>query len=338
MTRLECNHEGTKARKGNGFLRIFVFSWLVFLVSTPALFAQPTTFMPVGSIPAPIDMIRVEGPRAYVSSGKTLTIYDVSNPSAPKREGAYTFPEEIWSFRVAGSTAYVGANFFGLGILDVSNPAAPVLRGSFKTPGQAKTAAVFGSRIVVIDHMEGVVLVDASNAAKPVSAGSFFVDGYARDIVTAGSFAYAVDSPAGFYVLDLSKPNPMEPVSALQSGAGLRTIEVSGSLAMLVGGGSLQPYDVSNPAAPVKAPPFRTPGGAQRAALSGRVAYVADGGEGLQVVDFSRPAAPVIIGNYKMSGTARDVAVEGSLVFVVVSEAKARPQDGGQVVILRRVP
>ena len=319
-----------------GLLRVFVFSWLVLLA--PAVSAQSLTFTYVGSIPAPVDMIRVEGHHAYVSAGRTLTIYDISNPAAPARQGEYTFPEEIWAFRISGSTAYVGANFFGLGILDVSNPASPRLRGSFKTPGQAKTAAVFGSKIVVIDHMEGVVLVDASNAAKPVSAGSYFVDGYARDIATSGSFAYAVDSPAGFYILDLSRPNPMEPVSALQSGTGLRSVEVSGALAVLVGGGLLQAYDVTNPAAPAKAPPYRTPGGAQRVSLDGTRAYVADGREGLQVVDFSTPATPAIVGSYKTSGLARDVAAAGSLVFVVVSEANARPQDGGSVVILRQSP
>jgi len=314
----------------------FVSSWCVLSMCATSLFAQSLTFSPAGTIPPPVDLIRVDGTHAYVSSGRTLTIYDVSNPDLPKREGAYTFPEEIWSFRVAGGTAYVGANFFGLGILDVSNPAAPALRGSFKTPGQAKTASAFESKIVVIDHKEGVVLVDASNAAKPVSPGSFFVDGYARDIVTAGSMAYAVDSPAGFYILDLSAPRPMEPVSALQTGAGLRTVEVSGPLAALVGNGLLQLYDVSKPSVPVKIPPFKTPGGALRAAISGTTVYVADGREGLQVVDFSDRSTPKIVGSYGTSGVARDVAVGGSVVFVVVTEANAKPQDGGRVVILRQ--
>jgi hypothetical protein len=273
-----------------------------------------------------------------VAAGRTLSIYNVANPAAPQREGAYTFPEEIWSFRIYGSTAYVGANFFGLGIVDVSNPRAPTLRGSFKTPGQAKTAAIVGAKIAVIDHMEGLVFVDATDAAKPRGAGSFFLDGYARDVVAAGTFAYAVDSPTGFYVFDLTRSGPLEPIASVQSGTGLRTIEVSDSLAMLVGGGSLQPYDISNPAAPARIAPFKTPGGAQRAVLAGQRAYVADGREGLQVVDFSTPASPVIAGSLKTEGAARDVAVSGSLVFLVVSDASGRPQDGGRVVILRQSP
>jgi hypothetical protein len=319
-------------------MRRVLFSIAVAFLVAASTSAQTLTFAPVGSIPAPVDSIRVQGTYAYVAAGRTLSIYNVANPAAPQREGAYTFPEEIWSFRIYGSTAYVGANFFGLGIVDVSNPRAPTLRGSFKTPGQAKTAAIVGAKIAVIDHMEGLVFVDATDAAKPRGAGSFFLDGYARDVVAAGTFAYAVDSPTGFYVFDLTRSGPLEPIASVQSGTGLRTIEVSDSLAMLVGGGSLQPYDISNPAAPARIAPFKTPGGAQRAVLAGQRAYVADGREGLQVVDFSTPASPVIAGSLKTEGAARDVAVSGSLVFLVVSDASGRPQDGGRVVILRQSP
>ena len=237
---------------------------------------------------------------------------------------------------MVGTTAYVGANFFGLGILDVSESrgACRCARRS-RHRDKPRPRLHFGSKIVVIDHMEGVVLVDASNSGKPVSAGSFFVDGYARDIVTSGAIAYAVDSPAGFYVLDLSAQKPMEPISALQTGAGLRTVEVSGSLAVLVGNGLIQLYDVSKPSAPVKIPPFKTPGGALRAAISGTTVYVADGREGVQVVDFSDRSAPKIVEEYETAGTARDVAVAGDLLFAVVTEPTAKPQDGGKVVILR---
>jgi hypothetical protein len=306
------------------------------VLASPALSGETMSFTSVGIIPAPVDSIRVEGNRAYVGAGRTITIYDISNPAAPRREGAYTFADELWAFRIYGSTAYVGVNFFGLAILDVSNPAAPALRGSFKTPGQAKTAALVGSKVAVIDHMEGLVFVDASNATKPSGAGTFFLDGYARDVVSAGRFAYAVDSPTGFYVVDLSKPGPIEPIASLQVGTGLRSVEASASLVVAVGSGTLQPYDVSNPAAPARIAPFRTPGGAQRISIRDKVVYVADGREGLQVVDFSVPDKPTIIGSYKTGGPARDVAVAGPLVFLLVNEPGTRPQDGGHIVILRQ--
>jgi hypothetical protein len=296
--------------------------------------AQPA-FVQVGEIAGPVDVVRAEGAMVYASAGRTLTVYDVADPSAPRQRGSYTFPQEIWSFRVAGSVVYAGVNFYGLGVLDVSDPATPALRSAFKTRGQAKTGAVFGTRAIVVDHMEGLVLVDLSTPAVPTSPGAFFVDGYARDVTTVGRHAFAVDSPTGFYVLDLSKADPLEPVASVQSGAALRALEVEGSLAVLVGGGALHPFDVTNPAAPVKHPPFRTPGGALHVALQGRRALVADQRAGLQVVDLSSPAAPVVVGTFKTGGVARHVAASGDLVFVVVAKEGAKPQDGGRIVILK---
>src|SRR5262245_5937537 len=88
---------------------------------------QARSFEAAGSIPGPADRIRANGTHLYVATDKTLTIYDVSNPSAPKRAGGYGFPEQIWGFRVDGGRLYAAIGHTGLGILDVSNPAAPSL-------------------------------------------------------------------------------------------------------------------------------------------------------------------------------------------------------------------
>jgi hypothetical protein len=302
--------------------------------------AQSVTLSQVGSLSGAAELVRVQDGRAYVASGKTLTIWDVSNPLEARRAGSYAFPEKIWGFRVIGSTAYVAADFFGLGVLDVSNPAAPALRGSFKTPGQAKNVALFGTKVLVADHMSGVDYVDVSNAAKPVSLGSFFVDGYARDVVAVGPLAYAVDAPAGLYVLDLSKEGPLEPVGTVQSATAPAFIEVadtpagSQKLAYLVGGGMLQVYDVSTPTAPAKLSTLRLPGRPTRAAVKGTLAYVVTGVDGVQIVEVSSPATPKVVGAYKTPSPARDVAVTDMYVFVALTAG----EDMGQVLILKQTP
>jgi hypothetical protein len=315
--------------------------WSCVIISSAAgVSAQTLNFTLVGSIPGPADMVRVQGAHAFVAAGKTLTVFDLSNPAAPKRGGAYTFPEQIWGFKVIGSLVYVAADLFGLGILDVSNAAAPSLRSSFKTPGQAKGVAVFGTKAVVADHMSGVDYVDLSNLDKPVSLGSFFLDGYARDVAASGPMAYAVDSPTGLYVFDLSKPGPLESVSTQHSATAPGSIQLSDAsaaqgppVAVLVGGGSLQIYDVSNPGTPVKAATYRTPSGRPlRVALKGKLAYVADGREGLQVADLTTPSKPILAGSYKTPRPARDVAVTDSLVFVVVGAG----EEDGEILILRQ--
>jgi hypothetical protein len=311
----------------------------LFVTRHTLLCAQTVTFMPVGTIAGPADLVKVNGGYAYLAAGKTLTIVDVTDATAPKRAGTYTFPELIWGFTVVGSTVYVAADTSGLAILDTSNPAAPVLRGALKTPGQTKNVAIFGTKALVADHVSGIDMVDVSTPARPVIGGSFFVDGFAKDVVTRGTMAFALDQPAGLYVFDLTKPGAFEPAAmiALANPIQLRaqldvTPESSTAgqrLAVVAGGGPLQIYDVSNPRAMVHLGNYRTAGAAQRTSLQGTRVYVADGAAGLQVVDLSSPSKPAAIGSYKTSAPARDVAVDGPLVFVVVGNES--------VLILRQV-
>jgi hypothetical protein len=297
--------------------------------------AQTMRFLPAGSIPGPADLIEVRGTRAYVVSGKTLTVFDVSDPRNPVGRGAHTFPDKIWGILVAEPLVYVAADLTGVGILDVSSPSAPVLRATVKTPGQAKNIALVGKTALVADHMSGIDFLDVSSADTPVVRESFFLEGYARDVASAGSLAYAIDAPAGLYVFDLTAPGPIEPKNAQQSATAPASIVLSDeptpSLAVLVGGGLLQAYDLATPGAPTKAATFKTASGRPlRAAMKGRVAYVADGREGLQVVDFSDRAAPRLAGAYKTAAPARDVAVSGPLVFIALGT-----EEDGEVLILR---
>ena len=293
--------------------------WLGFLCCV-GLAAQPVRFTLISSLDAPQDLVRIQGARAYLAGGKVLTIFDLSNPASPRREGQFQFADKIWGFSIVGSLVYVADDLAGLAILDVSDPAKPRLRGTLKTHGQAKAVVVSGTKALLVDHMEGLALVDVSDVAKPVPAGSLFLDGYARDVALSGSVAYAVDSPNGFYAVDLSKPGPLDFVGSLQSANG-QTVAVSGALACVPGRGGLQVFDVSNPAAPVLAATLKTPGTPLRVTIQDKRAYLADGREGLQVVDLSDSSKPVIIGTYKTASPARDVAVgEGFVLVTTVSE------------------
>jgi hypothetical protein len=300
---------------------------------------QMLTFTQAGSFRVAADTVDIRGAHAFVAGGRTLTVLDVSNPAAPVRVGGYTFPEQIWSFRLVDSYAFVAANFFGLGILDVSSPASPMLRATFKTPGQAKGVAVVGTRVFVADHMTGVDVVDVSSIEKPVGLGSFFVEGYARDVAASSRYAFAVDAPTGLYTFDPARPGPPDAVGQLQSAATPQAIEVlehgGRVVACVVGGGSLQMYDVTEPAAPAHLATFRTPSGRPtRVAVRGTLAYVADGLEGLQVVDLSTPSKPVIAGSFKTVAPARDVAVGEGLVLLAVGAGEGSEE----VVVLRPGP
>ena len=303
--------------------------------------AQNVTLTQVGTIPGPAEHVRVQGDFAYVSRHTDFTIWDVSNPSSPTRQGSVQMPEEIWGFRVRGDRAFVGANFFGVAIVDISDPAAPRVLSNHKTLGQAKIGAVYENRVVLIDHMEGMVMVDISDETAPTGAGSFFLDGYARDVVTSGKMAYATDSPTGLYVFDLSRPGEPEPVGVLHAPGAPRSIEVqhevgepSGILAG-AGGGHLQIYDATDPTSPVRAATFETPGRAARVAMSGAHVFVADTESGVTIVDITDPSAPVAAGTFRTDEPARDIAATQTHVFVVVGVGEGQEGET-EVQILRR--
>ena len=299
-----------------------------------ASLSAQTAFTQVAAIPGPAELIEIKGSRAYVVGHGTVRIVDISNPDAPKELGSHTFPEKIWGLQIDEPLVYVAADFFGFGILDVSNPSAPKLRGSLKTPGQAKSVVVAGNKAAVADHMSGVDFIDTSNADKPTLLGSFYLEGYAREVALSGSIAYAVDAPFGVYAFDLTKPGAPDPVHSQQTAQAPGSIVVSPDnagatkLAVLVGGGSIQIYDLSKPTEPARVTAFKTPSGRPvRAALHGAHAFVADSREGLQVVDLSNPKAPRLVASHKTAAPARDVAVTDSHVFVVVGAPSETPRE-----------
>ena len=173
------------------------------------------------------------------------------------------------------------------------------------------------------------------NPARPAEVGSVFLEGFATDVLISGSLAYASDRPTGLYVLDLSNPNAVELVTSSQSTSAmtfqaqlaLERPEDGPPLLVLVAGGLLQLYDISEPTEPVKLPPYAPPGGVLRASFRGSLAYVTGSG-GLFVVDLSTPASPRIVGRHQTRSF--DVAVDGSLVFLTAL------REG--VVILRQNP
>jgi hypothetical protein len=323
--------------------------------------AQGLTFTPAASIPGPVDLVRAQGQFLYAVASKELTIFDISNPSAPKRLGGYTLPQQVWGFRVAGDRAYVADGHAGIAILDISAPATPRLISIFKTPGQAKNVSVLGNRAFVANHNSGVDVIDISDPSKPKLLGSTDLDGYARDVVTFASFAVAVDNPSGVYVFDARGEAPLEPLATLQSATAPQQVEateIAGArIAVLAGsapydplrtetgkprvrGGAVQLVDVSNPAAPVLTATHATAATGRRLTVAGSTVYVADGEVGLRVLDISTPSNPVLVSSHKTAKPARDVAVAGSLVFVALggtsSVAGGTAPESGEIVILQQ--
>jgi hypothetical protein len=323
----------------------FRATFVMLAVAAPVL-AQPARLEQAGVIPGPAEIVRIQGTRAYAALGRTLTAFDIANPAAPRRLGAHTFPDKIWGVTEAGGLVYAAVDKYGLAVLDPSSPDGLALRGSFKTPGQAKSVALVGTTALVADHMSGIDFIDVSNPAKPASLGSFFLEGYARAVAAAGSIAAAVDAPTGIYLFDFTTPSRLEAVGTDQSADRPVLVDVTSTnggpapnIAVLVGSGTLQIYDISAPAAPRKLSTFKTPGGRPvRMTLRNSQAYVADLVDGLVIVDLAEPASPRVAGTFKTPMPARDVAVGDGVILVAVARGGSSevPPSEGHIVVLRQ--
>ena len=99
--------------------RLWVLSIVGVLLTVGVANAQSETtkLAVVSELAGPAELVHVQRERVYVAGGHSFTVFDVSDPSNPKELSSYTFPEEIWGFRLTDDRAYIGANFFGLGIL-----------------------------------------------------------------------------------------------------------------------------------------------------------------------------------------------------------------------------
>ena len=69
---------------------------------------------------------------------------------------------------------------------------------------------------------------------------------------------------------------------------------------------------MANPAAPVEAGFYDTPGSALGVAVAGNYAYVADNDRGLRVINVANPAAPGEIGFYDTPGQAMPWPLSGA--------------------------
>ena len=308
---------------------------------SPSVSAQNAPFTPVGSIAVPGDMLRIDGGRAYLAAGNTLTILDISNPAAPKRAGAYELPDRIWGFSVKGSRAYMACDLHGVEILDVSNPSKVTRAGYYKTKGQAHSVDIFGKTALVADHMLGVVYLDISNEATPVLLGSVFVEGYPRYLAVFGSL-YTPSIHQRASTLSILRRQSR---SILWARSRPRTQALAASSPSVFptsptrrarrspssrAAGCCRFTTCRSLAAPVLLSTLATPGRGGRMAMKGRTAHVADNAQGIQVVDLSTPSKPRIASSYKTAKPALDVALVDSLVYVVTGR--------DELVILRQTP
>ena len=313
-------------------------------VAAPVL-AQPTRLEQVGVVPGPAEMVRVQGTRVYAALGRTLTVFDVTNPAAPRRIGAHTFPDKIGvSRKQAGWSTPLWTSTVSRSLTPRVRPGSRCAARSRRWARQRASPSSGRRPSSPITCPESTSSTSRTRRSRRRLGRSFWRDTRAR-WRPRDSIAAAVDAPTGLYLFDFTKAAKLEAVGTEQSAERPVLVDVTSTngssapnVAVLVGSGTLQIYDISAPAAPRKVSTFRTPAGRPaRVTLRNSLAYVADLVDGLVIVDLAEPASPRVVSTFKTPMPARDVAVGGGLILVAVARGGSSevPPSEGHIIVLR---
>lgn len=286
--------------------------------------------------------VEVEGNYAYAATNldDSLTIIDVSNPSAPIQAGT-TGTQALLNLamdvEVSGNYAYVVAqDADSFVVVDISNKGAPSIVANIVHATDlngARGIEIAGNYAYVsLRYGNGVTVVDISNPLSPSivgTTGSVTPQMQAAvDLVVDGNYAYvaAFDSDA-LSVVDIS--NPASPSYVATTGTvgslnGVIRLTKDGNYVYAASrfGDSVTVVDVSNPLIPSVITSFGDTSITDDAAdvvIDGDHAYVtARITANLVVYDVSNPASPVKVGETNPGALVgpRDLDIWGGYAYV----------------------
>ncbi|WNG51713.1 hypothetical protein F0U60_52100 [Archangium minus] len=242
-----------------------------------------------------------------------LTVFDVSNKSAPKKVKTIQRENDVlWNGVWAkGDALYVASAAKGVLVFDISNPADPQLVRDL--PGgniNVHTVFVDGNRLyAAASDVLAVIIFDLTDPLHPTEINRYAYNGASpHDMFAIGDRLYVSTYDQGFLIADLSNPNDIRtlgqftyPFQLAHHNAvgtfGGRTIAFEGGEGP---GEHLRVLDITDPARIVKIGEFqlRPEISIHNMVLVGKKLYIAWYQEGVRVLDVSNPTKPTQVAYY----------------------------------------
>ena len=213
-----------------------------------------------------------------------------------------------------GNYAYVSfATTNQLSVFDVSNPANPTLLGSAPTLANPNYLQVSGKYVYIADQNNpgSLQIYDVSNPYNPVLISTLTTGNNTSSVYVVGNYAYLTNSGGStFQIINIANPYaPYQTASIAETAGGFNNY-VQGKYAYVIGGGTLQSIDVSNPNSPVVLQSYAT-GAAnlQNMYVQGSFAYLDSGGSttgNLFIVNITNPynMTNTVTGGYNLNGSS----------------------------------
>ena len=195
---------------------------------------QSATHVAIAVSPTPVSLpsqptrsILVEGDLAYLGVGPRLMVLDISDPQHP-------------SF--VGQTAP----------LDGTDPKASLIRAITAWNQYVIVTTLTRPEMEGTQGPGGVYVVDRSDPSRPHVVGSRVFEDGAWDVEVLDTYAVVSNGTSGIRILDLADPASLGELALLPIYGQAHELRMSGDLAYVAGGSSVDVIDLSEPSRPVE--------------------------------------------------------------------------------------
>ncbi len=208
----------------------------------------------------PLDMrtssgVVTDGGRLYIENmtgspedPERVTVFDVTEPSAPRHDPTWTFEAPPRSGVIAAAGRYAYFRLPGsIRILDVTDPTNPVTVGEFAIAPEAQPQ--LAGNLILVFGWDGIHIVDISDPTQPTTRG--VIPGPIYDPVWTldGATLYFMDVSGVLHIVDLSDPtSPRELGSVRLSPISPHSLFIREGL--LFGDGAMVIVDIRDASAP----------------------------------------------------------------------------------------
>jgi hypothetical protein len=262
--------------------------------------------------------LEISGGRLYALESGGLSIYNIDDPTHPRKLGHVGGMGNVRQLRVRGKTAFVTSRQFGLWAVDVSNETKPVILSNFDAVEMATGLDVAGDVAFIGNRVYGIQCVDVSDPSRMKHLSSYTTD-ESQSVLYRDNLLFSGDWAGGevtvIDVSDLSAPKTLSGIKLDGYGDGMavrgNTLFASTGQHRKSGpeegrhgaGHGLDIFDITDPRKPVKLSRVKFPtyyfGPCDywTPRISGNLCFASDTINGLFLVDIADLKRPEIIGN-----------------------------------------
>ncbi len=277
--------------------------------------SNPKTPQRIASYPLaqPPDALCVEQGRAYLVSGKHLSVLDVSRPQIPQQLASFTLAGEATAVQVSDGYAYLALPKAGLSVLDVRDPSNLREVGRFR--GEVRDLAVAQGHAYLANGTTGLTVVDISQPQTPRWLGSVNHIGASLELSYDDGYIALHNDRSEITLIDVRNPKALKIVAVHHAGQASNAIALAQKQVLSGTDTGIEVIDFSAPV-PNVVNIGANFGGSRRAVIRDHILYVADWFSGLHLYDITEPASPRHLAAYHTQGSAKGVLVRGNYAFV----------------------